>query len=97
MQKEAEKFRREFGVPNLDRAANERVTKFAKRVKQKVKQQAEGVVVKQWEEKEPHGRYPKRIREVDVDDYKTNQWLRSTGLKAETEGTDNCSPGPEPP
>ena len=86
MQKEAEKFRREFGVPNLDRAANERVTKFAKRVKQKVKQQAEGVVVKQWEEKEPHGRYPKRIREVDVDDYKTNQWLRSTGLKAETEG-----------
>ena len=86
IQKEAEKFRREFGVPNLDRAANERVTKFARRVKQKVKQQAEGVVVKQWEEKELHGRYPKRIREADVDDYKTNQWLRSTGLKAETEG-----------
>ena len=33
-----------------------------------------------------HGRYPKRKREADVDDYKTNQWLRSTGLKAETEG-----------
>ena len=42
--------------------------------------------MKQWEEKELHGRYPKRIREADVGDYKTNQWLRSTGLKAETEG-----------
>ena len=42
--------------------------------------------MKHWEEKELHGRYPKRIREADVDDYKTNQWLRSTGLKAETEG-----------
>ena len=86
IQKEAEKFRREFGVPNLDRAANERVAKFARRVKQKVKQQAEGVVVKQWEEKELHGRYPKRIREADVDDYKTNQRLTSTEMKAETEG-----------
>ena len=86
IQKEAEKFRREFEVPNLDRAANERVTKFARRVKQKVKQQAQDIEVKQWEEKELHGRYPKRIREADVDDYKTNQWLRSAGLKAETEG-----------
>ena len=42
--------------------------------------------MKQWEEKELHGRYPKRIREADVDDYKTNQLLRSTGLKAETQG-----------
>ena len=81
IQKEAEKFRREFRVPNLDRAVNERVTKFARRVKQKVKQQAEGVVVKQWEENELHGRYPKRIREADFGDYKTNQRLRSTGLR----------------
>ena len=81
IQKEAAKFRREFEAPNLDRAANERVTKFAWRVKQKVKQQAEGVVVKQWEEKELHGRYPKRIREADFGDYKTNQRLRSTGLR----------------
>ena len=42
--------------------------------------------MKRWEEKELHGRYPKRIREADVDDYKTNQLLRSTGLKAETQG-----------
>ena len=42
--------------------------------------------MKRWEERELHGRYPKRIREADVDDYKTNQLLRSTGLKAETQG-----------
>ena len=59
IQKEAEKFRREFEVPNLDRAANERVTKFARRVKQKVKQQAQDIELKQWAEKELHGRYPK--------------------------------------
>ena len=31
-------------------------------------------------------RYPKRIKEADVDHHKTNQWLKSSGLKAETEG-----------
>ena len=84
IQKEAERLRREFELLNLDRAANERVTKFAK--KQKVKQQAQDIEVRQWEEKELQGRYPERIREADVDDYKTNQGLRSTRLKAETEG-----------
>jgi len=44
------------------------------------------IEVKQWEEKELHGRYPKRMRKADVNDYKTNQWLRSTGLKTETGG-----------
>ena len=42
--------------------------------------------MKRWEEKELNGRYQKRIRESDVDDYKTKQWLRSTGMKADTEG-----------
>ena len=32
------------------------------------------------------GRYPSRIREADVDTEATNQWLKSSGLKAETEG-----------
>ena len=86
IQKEAEKFKREFGVPNLEREANERITKFARKVKQKVKQQSQEIEMKQWEEKELHGRYPNRLREANVDGYKTNQWLRSTGLKAETEG-----------
>lgn len=78
------RFRREFDTPCLYRAANEPVTIFAGRVKQRSKQ-TEEIEMKQWE-KELHGRYPKRIWEADVDDDKTNQWLKSTGLKAETEG-----------
>ena len=39
-----------------------------------------------WEEKALHGRYPSRIKEADVDTKATNQWLKSSGLKAETEG-----------
>ena len=33
-----------------------------------------------------NGRYPSRIKEADVDTKATNQWLKSSGLKAETEG-----------
>ena len=47
IQKEAEKFKREFEVPNLKSEANERITKFARRVKQKVKQQAQDIEMKQ--------------------------------------------------
>ncbi|CAH3140741.1 unnamed protein product [Porites evermanni] len=37
-----------------DRAANEAVTKFAKRVKQNSKQQAQDIEMRQWEEKQLH-------------------------------------------
>ena len=47
IQKEAEKFKREFEVQNLKREANERITKFARRVRQKVKQQAQDIEMKQ--------------------------------------------------
>ena len=33
-----------------------------------------------------HGKYPKRVNEKDVDHQMTNQWLKSGGLKSETEG-----------
>ena len=39
-----------------------------------------------WEEKALHGKYPSRIKEADVDTKATNQWFKSSGLKAETEG-----------
>ena len=32
-----------------------------------------------------HGQYSKRVNEKDVDHQMTNQWLRSGGLKSETE------------
>ena len=33
-----------------------------------------------------HGQYPERIAEKDVDYQMTNQWLKTAGLKSETEG-----------
>ena len=86
IQKEGEKFRQELDVLNLEKGENEQTTVYAKRIKQKTKHRAQDKLPKQWEEKALHGKYPKRTKEADVDQNKTNQWLRSTGLKAETEG-----------
>ena len=33
-----------------------------------------------------HGQYPKRVNEKDMGHQMTNQWLKSGGLKSETEG-----------
>ena len=33
-----------------------------------------------------HGQYPSRIKEAEVDFKQTNNWLKGTGLKAETQG-----------
>ena len=33
-----------------------------------------------------HGQYPSRIKEADVDYKRTNDWLKRTDLKADTEG-----------
>ena len=39
-----------------------------------------------WEQKSLHGKYVLRSKDADVDQTLTRQWLRSAGLKAETEG-----------
>ena len=33
-----------------------------------------------------HGQYPARVNKPDVDQEKTHLWLRSSGLKSESEG-----------
>ena len=55
----------------------------------KTKAKAEGIeqLRTSWEEKQLHGKYPKLMQEADVDQEKSHQWLRSSGLnKGETEG-----------
>ena len=73
-------------MPNLDKRAHEPTTKFAKRAKQKAQHQAQDFLEKQWEDKTIHGQYPKRVKNTDVDCHQTNQWLKSSRLKVETEG-----------
>ena len=46
---------------------------------------AQDQIKQRWEEKQMHGQYPKRIGEKDVDHQMTKQWLKTAGLKSETE------------
>ncbi len=52
----------------------------------KAKQQGQLQMHEAWEEKPMHGKYPKRTKDADVDKVKTNKWLKTHRLKAETEG-----------
>ena len=86
IQQEAKKFTQNVNLPNLDKRAHEPTAKFAKRAKQKACHQAQDFLEKQWEDKALHGKYPKRVKDADSESHQTNQWLKSSGLKAEREG-----------
>ena len=62
------------------------MTKLAKRAKQHAKVKADDKIMKKWESKAMHGQHPSRIKEADVDYKRTNDWLKGTDLKADTEG-----------
>ena len=76
------KFSRELGVPVIPPAEDEGNI----RTKAKAKHQGCQQLRSKWESKALHGKYPQRVKQADVDQYKTNRWLKAGGLKAETEG-----------
>ncbi|XP_067017791.1 uncharacterized protein [Acropora muricata] len=86
IKKYADKFKKELNIKEIARKSNMPVTKLAKRVKQHAKSQALDNIKQEWENKAMQGQYPSRIKEADVDFKQTNNWLKGTGLKAETEG-----------
>ena len=61
-------------------------TKAGKEMKQKSKSESLKNLKSTWEEKYLHGQYLLRANNTDVDQKKTHQWFRSSGLKAETKG-----------
>ena len=75
-------------MPDLESADNESATAYAKRAKTNAKQQAQVKISQKWEEKSLHGKYPTRVKEADIDCnlQLSHKWLKSAGLKAETEG-----------
>ena len=84
--KDAYKIINELKVLNMSRKHHEPITKFAKKVKQETKENLQKKMRQTWEEKPMHGQYPARVNKPDVDQEKTHQWLRSSGLKSKTEG-----------
>ena len=61
-------------------------TTIAKKTKQVAKQKGLKMIEERWHEKPLHGQVVIRCKGADVDQMATHQWLRSSGLKGETEG-----------
>ena len=62
------------------------LTKAAKEMKQRAKSEGLKNLKSTWEGKSLHGQHPLQVNKADFDQKKTYQWLRSSRLKAETEG-----------
>ena len=86
IQKEAETLKKKLQIPETPPIMEDTATTYAKKTKQKAKQYGQKQQIRSWEEKKLHGQYPTRIKEADVDQEQTHRWLRSSGLKPETEG-----------
>jgi len=61
-------------------------TTQAMQVKVKAKTSMQEQCKEHWKQKALHGKYPERLEDPDVDREKSLAWLKSAGLKGETEG-----------
>ena len=61
-------------------------TKRAKIIKQEAKRKGLDAIKSKWEQNPLHFQYVLRSKDADIDRANTHQWLRCSGLKAETEG-----------
>ena len=83
--KESRKFSQELDIEN-ENMQNMSPTVTAKHRKQKAKKIGQEKLESWWHEKPLHGQFAARSKHADVDEAATHQWLRSSGLKGETEG-----------
>ena len=83
--KESNKFSQELCSEN-ENIEHISPTVAAKHRKQKAKKIGQEKLESRWHEKPLHGQFAARSKQADVDETATHQWLRSSGLKGETEG-----------
>ena len=86
--KRNDKFRREINLitDDDDNTSCELPIAKAKIVKEKAKKLLQELLKKTWAEKPLHGQFVKRISKPNISKTLTHNWLKSSGLKAETEG-----------
>ena len=80
---------RTFGrgeVTNNEMTDYENLTNNIRKIKKQIKKQYTEEMKTKWEEKPLHGDYPRKLKKADTDTKYTNKWLKSSRLKAETEG-----------
>jgi hypothetical protein len=82
--KEARKFNK--GVVADMELKDDTLTNEIRKVKFQIKKHYTEELTRKWEEKPLHGVYPAKLRKADTDVKNTNRWLKSSGLKSETEG-----------
>ena len=84
--KEAERIRKEMKPIVEQHRDNEQTTKLVKRVKAQVRNNLCQQLQETWKSKVMHGQFPKSLEKADVNKEQSYNWLRSSGLKPETEG-----------
>ena len=82
---QSKKFKTELELAQIE--INEtQPTKRAKIIKQEAEGKGLDDIESKWKQKLLHGQYALRSKDADIDRTNIHQWLRCSGLKAETEG-----------
>ena len=84
--KDSVKFLKSLNIESEDSQDGHEATAKAKSIKKQAKQEIVKQFHSSWENKQLHGQYKKRINKNDTDKQATNSWLKSSTLKAHTEG-----------
>ena len=84
--KQSYKFSKELNIHQSQENDTNTSTKQARGINKTAKAEGLKQIKQNWENKPLHGKYPLRNQNADVEKESTHQWLRSAGLKEETEG-----------
>ena len=86
--KEGKTFKQEIKLTTEDDSGAKSCTPIenAKRTKEKAKKLLQKSLQQRWEEKRLYGQFPKRVAQEHISKHLSYQWLKTSGMKGETEG-----------
>jgi hypothetical protein len=84
--RKAADYKKELTCENIICSYEDTATSAAKKIKQIAKRATLLQLSERWKQKPLHGQFAKRSMQADIDRERTFSWLKSSGLKIETEG-----------